>query len=101
MPSETKVSTGKTAKFEVNASFPVEAFQWQHNNENISDGEKYFGTTASNLTIMNVGKDDGGNYSCIVTTEYGLDVSSQQAQLKVCKCENWCYFVLSMMNFSK
>ena len=87
MPSEKKVSTGKTAEFEVNASFPVEVFQWQHNDRNISDGVKYSGTTASNLTILKIEKDDGGNYSCIVTTAYGLEVSSQKAQLEVCKCK--------------
>ena len=87
--------------FEVITSFPVEAFQWQHNNRNISDGDKYSGATISTVMIMNIAKSDGGNYSCTVTTTFGLNVPSQQAQLKVCKCENCCYFVLSMMNFSK
>ena len=83
-----KVSTGKNATgFEISTSFPVNVgFQWQHNNMNIVDGEKYFGATTSNLTVVNITKNDGGNYSCIVTTTFGLNVSSQQAQLKVCKC---------------
>jgi hypothetical protein len=53
---------------------------------NITDKEdKYSGVTTKNLTIMNIEKGDAGNYSCIVTIEFGLDVSSQQARLQVCK----------------
>ena len=87
MPSVERVSTGNTARFEVNTSFPVNvSFQWQHNNVNIADGVKYSGGTTSNLRVVNITKNDGGNYSCVVITAFGLNVSSQQAQLKVCKC---------------
>ena len=78
-----KVSTGKTARFEVNTSFPVNVtFQWQHNNMSITEVIRRI------LTVMNITKDDAGNYSCIVTTIFGLKVSSLHAQLKVCKREN-------------
>ena len=86
-----KLSIGKTAEFIVNTSFPTDVtFQWQHNNMNITGGEKCSeaGVNTSILTIVNISKSDGGNYSCIVTTVFGLKVSSQQAQLKVCKYEN-------------
>ena len=79
-----KVSTGKTAGFEVNTSFPVNVtFQWQHNNMNITEATRRI------LTVMDITKDVAGNYSCIVTTVFGLKVSSQHAQLKVCKYENY------------
>ncbi len=65
-------------------------YQWQYNNMNIlniAGEEKYIGITANNLTVVNISKDDAGTYSCIVTTEFGLDVPSQEAQLQVCKYE--------------
>ena len=86
MPLEEKVSAGKSTGFKINTSFPVMKFQWQHNKMNITNGEKYSGAATNNLTIMDMEKADSGNYSCIVTTVFGLDVFSQQAQLKVCKC---------------
>ena len=82
------MSTGNHTRFEVNASFSAMKFKWQHNKMNISDGDKFSGANTSNLTITNIQKADGGNYSCIVTTVFGLGVSSQQVQLKVCKYEN-------------
>ena len=51
--------------------------------------EKYSGVTTKNLTIMNITKGDAGNYSCNVTTEFGLTVTLQQARLQVCKYENY------------
>ena len=95
MPSEKIVSTGKSTGFEINASFPVMKYQWQYNKMNIIDGEKYSGAATDNLTITNIEKADGGNYSCIVTTVFGLDVFSQQAQLKICKGKLLLLIVLS------
>ena len=89
MPSEKRVSTGNTTGFQINTSFLVMKFLWLHNNTSIADNEeKYSGVTTNNLTIMNISKGDAGNYSCNVTTEFGLNVTSQQAQLQVCKYEN-------------
>ena len=87
MPLMEKVSVGQTTTFNITAGFDVKGFQWQRNKMNITDGDKYLNATTSNLTIMNIGQTEEGNYSCIVTTTFGLGIISQQAQLKVCKCE--------------
>ena len=92
MPSEKNVSTGSTTGFQIITSFPFRNFQWLHNNMSIADNEeKHSGATIRNLTVMNISKDDAGSYSCNVTTEFGLTVTSQQAQLQVCKYENCCH----------
>ena len=85
MPSEKKVSTGGTTGFQVNVNFPAMKFQWLYNNMSIVEEERYSGITTNNLTVMNITKGDAGYYSCNVTTEFGLTVTSQQAQLQVCK----------------
>ena len=91
MPLEKKVSTGGITGFQVNASFPVMKFQWLHNNMSIVEEEmRYSGAITNNLTVINIAKGDAGSYSCNVTTEFGLTVTSQQARLQVCKYEN-CY----------
>jgi hypothetical protein len=88
MPSEKNVSTGKSIEFKISISFRAMKYHWQHNNMSIADGQKYLGVTTKNLTVMSIAKGDAGSYSCIVTTEFGLNVTSQQAHLKVCKYEN-------------
>ena len=88
MPLEEKVSIGGTTGFQIMTSFQFRDFQWLHNNMNITEIEmiqKYSGVTTFNLTVMNIEKGDAGNYSCNVTTEFGLTVTSQQARLQVCK----------------
>ena len=100
------MSTGKSATFEVNTIFPSHVtFQWQHNNVSIAgDRERYSDANTSILTVVNLMKGDTGNYTCIVTTEFGLDVASQQVQLKVCKYENCHQYISllsSMMRLSK
>ena len=103
MPLEKKVSTGGRTGFQVNISFPVMKFQWLYNNMSIIDEEmRYSGIKTNNLIVMNIEKGDAGSYSCNVTTEFGLTVTSQQAQLQVCKYEN-CYhhLIVSMMRLSK
>ena len=91
MPSEKNVSTVGTTGFQVNVSFPVMKFQWLYNNMSIVEEERYSGVTTNNLTVMNIAKSDAGYYSCNVTTEFGLTVTSQQAQLQVCKYDNCCH----------
>ena len=79
------MSIGNTIGFQINVSFPVMKFQWLHNNTSIVGEERYSGVTTNNLTVMNISKDDAGSYSCNVTSEFGLTVTSQQARLRVCK----------------
>ena len=92
MPLEKKVTTGGTTGFQIITSFLFRNFQWLYNNMNISEIEiKYSGVKTNNLTVMNIAKSDAGYYSCNVTTEFGLTVTSQQARLQVCKYENCCH----------
>ena len=91
MPSEKNVSTGRTTGFQIITSFPFRNFQWLHNMSIANNEEKYSGARTRNLTIMSISKDDAGSYSCNVMTEFGLTVTSQQAQLQVCKYENCCH----------
>ena len=86
MPLEERVSIGSSTGFQINASCPFKNFQWLHNSTNITNKEgKYFGVTTENLTVMNISKDDAGNYSCNVTTMFNLTITLQQARLQVCK----------------
>ena len=92
MPSEKNVSTGSTTGFQIITSFEFRNFQWLHNNINITEIEmKYSGIKTNSLTVMNIANSDAGSYSCNVTTEFGLTVTSQQARLQVCKYENCCH----------
>ena len=63
-------------------------YQWQRNGANISDDGRYSGATTAMLTVMNVTEVDEGNYSCVVTTSFGLEFTSQQAELLVCECNS-------------
>ena len=85
MPLLNKVTSGQNITFVVNATFSGELFRWQFNGSNITDGEEYSGITTNTLIITNIQQEDEGNYTCIVTTSFGVDVTSQPAQLQVCK----------------
>ena len=86
IPSTNKVTIEKITTFSVDASFGGRSFQWLFNSRNINDNEKYSGTTTSILIITNIQPEDEGSYACIVTTSFGVDITSQPAQLEVCKC---------------
>lgn len=76
------VTLGENATFRVLANFSSEnlKFQWLHNMTNISSEGM-----SSVLTVMNVMKKAGGNYSCIVFFPFGRNITSKEAQLFVCK----------------
>ena len=59
-------------------------YQWHRNGVNLTDDTKYSGTTSATLTVMNVVKEDEGNFTCVVTN-VGDSVTSSAAQLTVCK----------------
>lgn len=73
-----KVTSGNNAIFMVASNFSS-TFQWQVNNTNLT------GKEMNSLTIMNVSEEDEGNYTCIVTTSFGVSIKSTVAQLFVCK----------------
>ena len=90
-PLTRKVTIGENTTVMVNTTFSGGAFQWQFNGSNIMDGDKYSGTTTSILTITNIQQEDEGNYTCIATTSFGVDVTSLPAQLEVCKYKTVCF----------
>ena len=63
-------------------------YQWQRNGDNITDDDRYSGATSAMLTVMNVMEADEGNYSCVVTTSFGLEFMSQEAELLACECNS-------------
>ena len=77
------VTLGKNVTMKVLANFSSEnlKFQWLHNTTNIVSSEG----VNSVLTVMNVMKTDGGNYSCVVFSPFGWNITSKEAQLFVCK----------------
>ena len=74
------VTLGENAIFKILANLSDVKFQWLHNMANVSSEGMN-----SVLTVMNVMKTDGGNYSCVVFFPFGRNIISKEAQLFVCK----------------
>ena len=89
--SQLKMVPGKnirfTIRFTVQATDSDHTYQWQRNGNNltVSDGDKYRGTDTATLTVVNVVKEDEGNFMCTVTNTEG-SVPSSVAELIICKC---------------
>ena len=79
---QQNVVPGTSVSFMVEAKGSDLTYQWQRNGVNLSDGDKYSGTTTATLTVMNVIKEDEGNFTCVVTNVLG-SVTSSAAQLTV------------------
>ena len=84
--SQVKIVPEKNIRFmiQVTGSDPKHTYQWQWNQSNLTDSDKYRGTTTATLTVMNVVKADEGNFVCTVTNTEG-SVPSSVAELIVCK----------------
>ena len=81
VPMIMNLTLGKNATFRVSANFSENLkFQWLYNNTNVISGGR-----SSVLTVMNVTKEDGGIYNCIVSFPFGGNIASKEAQLFVCK----------------
>ena len=53
-------------------------YQWlKDDDEPLSDGEDYKGTTTAELVILETGPQVKGNYKCLVTHKYGEKLSSE------------------------
>ena len=78
-PMRKYVTSGNSVTFIVSSNLTSAAFQWQFNGANITEGQQ------SNLTISDVKDKDEGNYTCIVSTMFGVDITSNTAQLFVCE----------------
>ena len=99
-PASQLALVGEHAQFSVNISsrYPV-LCQWQKNQVDLSDGEKYQGTTSAILTIFNAQKEDQGLYRCGIDVHryYIHTVSSTSAKLSVGKyTRNECPYYTTM-----
>jgi hypothetical protein len=76
-PQDQRMTPGGTAVFTVGAtgSDPL-SYQWQKNQTNLLNAGHYSGVTTPTLTITGVDANDAGSYRCVVTNNYGSDVSS-------------------------
>jgi hypothetical protein len=82
-PAGVNTTTNITAVFSVgvNSIYPL-TFQWQDNGTNVSDGANITGATGATLTIEHCSLTNQGNYTVIVSNQYG-SVTSQVANLTV------------------
>lgn len=81
-PTDRTVVLGGTATFTVQAvgEAPVN-YQWQKNNENLTDGGRYSGSGTPALTVSQVDYQDVGLFRCVATDAYGSTLS-EAAQLR-------------------
>ena len=86
-PSEARVSTQPLEMVTFTVSeIPGSTYQWQSGGVDLATmSGKIAGATTRMLTVSNIVEADEGNYTCIVTTSFGLNVTSQSANLFVCK----------------
>jgi hypothetical protein len=82
-PASVNTTTNITAVFSVgvNSIYPV-TYQWQENGTNVADDSSISGATTATLTIEHSSLTNQGDYTVIVTNQYG-SVTSQVANLTV------------------
>ena len=82
-PASINTTTNITAIFSVgaNAIFPL-TFQWQDNGTNVVDDASISGAASATLTIEHCSLTNQGNYTVIISNQYGA-VTSQIANLAV------------------
>jgi len=74
---------GSNASFTVIAGgTPPLSFQWMKDSTNLTDGGNVVGATTASLVLTNVQVNDGGDYSVVVTNNFG-SVTSSSANLSV------------------
>lgn len=88
--SPTTVCEGSTASFTIAASGTTNlAYQWQKFNsgtslfEAISDNATFSGTTTATLSINNTTAAEAGQYRCVVSGDFTLDVTTNTGILSV------------------
>jgi hypothetical protein len=82
-PAGLSTTTNEPASFSVGATSPFAlTFQWQDNGTNVQDDSNISGSTNSILNIAACSLTNAGNYTVIVSNQYGV-VTSQVANLAV------------------
>jgi Immunoglobulin I-set domain len=82
-PQSVNTTTNVSATFSVTASsvYPL-SYQWQENGTNIADNFNITGSTTNTLTFLHSSLTNAGNYTVIITNQYG-SVTSVVATLTV------------------
>lgn len=81
-PIDITVLQGNNAYFNITATGINNNYQWQKNNQNITDINNYSGTNTTLLTINNTSTINQGQYQCIITSNCGT-ITSIPAKLYV------------------
>ncbi|MGC8862181.1 MAG: phosphodiester glycosidase family protein [Armatimonadota bacterium] len=79
-PAPVQSCVTGSAVFTVGArgTWPMQ-YQWQKNQQNLSNGGRFSGVDTDTLTISSLEAGDAGNYRCIVTNAYGNATSNEAA----------------------
>lgn len=82
-PEDKTVPLGGIATFTVSAAGNTPfSYQWKKDGNNLSNGGCISGVNSSTLRISNLQNSDAGMYTCLVSNDYGNELSDQ-AELKV------------------
>jgi hypothetical protein len=78
-PGDVYTSVGRTLQLEIIAS-PAESYQWRRDGVDLSDGvtpqgSVIGGAMSAVLTVVGLTVGDGGQYSCVVTSDCGQSTS--------------------------
>ena len=63
-------------KLQAQGTQPIR-YQWLKDDEELSDGDNYKGSTTSELAILGTGPQVEGNYKCRLINEYGEHISHE------------------------
>ena len=88
-PEKQSVAIGVNIDFNIKATGGNLQFQWQKNDCDLSDGEKYHGVHTDTLHIVKVEEGDKGHYRCLVKNNAGKKFSDE-ALLTDSKLVNAC-----------
>jgi hypothetical protein len=76
-PVSQSVFAGSSASFSVTAAgLPPLSYQWRFNSNNLADNGHILGSQTSALSISGVGLGDLGNYTVVVTNNFGVATST-------------------------
>ncbi len=76
-PVSVGVMAGTNVSFSVGASGTAPlVYEWRFNGSPLSDGGQFAGTATPTMSITNVGSNNGGNYSVLVSNVAGATASS-------------------------
>ena len=82
-PQNQSATSGDDVSFYVQVASDTPClYLWKHNGADLTDGGNVQGSASYNLTLYNVGPDDAGAYSVVVSNSKG-SVSSRSVRLKL------------------